>query len=113
MNFGFIGAGTAKFKLCQQEMPHQHSIEMLCSSLLLGLISMTTEINLRAYWKGRSGLIYKWKIDVLKLNSLAILLLHQIVSLLNCSLIPLTCGYVGLKTLALKGEESVLRGALV
>lgn len=74
---------------------------------------MTTEINLRAYWKGRSGLIYKWKIDVLKLNSLAILLLHQIVSLLNCSLIPLTCGYVGLKTLALKGEESVLRGALV
>lgn len=70
---------------------------------------MTTEINLRAYWKGRNGPIYKWKIDVLKLNSLATLLLHQIVSFLNGSLILLTCGYVGLMTLALKGEESVLK----
>lgn len=65
------------------------------------------EINLRAYLEGRDGLICKWKIDVLKLNSLTTLLLHQMVSFLNGSLIPLACGYVGLMALVLKMVEKV------
>lgn len=69
--------------------------------------SMTTEINLRAYWKGRNGLICKWQTDVLKLGSLAALLPHRVVSFLNGSFIPLPCGYVGLTTLALKMVKKV------